>query len=155
MDRGRLIAVAAELFQLHGLDAGGWRLEFRRFGHRLGGCCSRRRIIALNDYYADNNDERPVLDTLLHEIAHALVGSAAGHGPVWQAMARKLGCIPKECSKTGLTLRPGKYQATCPTCARPFYKYRRPKYVLGYYCPSCGEERGRLLFTAQAVGTSA
>lgn len=60
MDKGRLIVVAAELFRRHGLDVRGWRLEFRRFGHRLGGCCSRKRIIALNDYYAENNDETPV-----------------------------------------------------------------------------------------------
>ena len=151
MDRGRLIAVAAELLHRHGLDVRGWRLEFRRYGHRLGSCCSRKRVIALNDYYAENNGEGPVLDTLLHEIAHALVGPALGNGPVWKAMARKLGCIPKACSKTGLTLRLGNYQATCPTCAHQFHKYRRPKPVR-YYCPSCGKERGRLVFAPQTVG---
>jgi hypothetical protein len=66
-------------------------------------------------------------------------------------MARKLGCIPKACSKVGVLVRPGKWQASCPTCARQFHKYRRPKYVAGYYCPSCGKERGQLQFTAHVV----
>ena len=69
MDRSRLIAVAAELFEQHGLTVRGWRLTFRNYAHRLGSCCSRKRIIALNDYYSENNDEKPVLDTLLHEIS--------------------------------------------------------------------------------------
>ena len=105
MDRSKLIAVAGELFEQHGLTARGWRLTFRNYAHRLGSCCSRKRIIALNSFYVENNGETPVLDTLLHEIAHALVGPALGHSPVWKAMARKLGCIPRACSKTGLTLR--------------------------------------------------
>jgi predicted SprT family Zn-dependent metalloprotease len=150
MDRARLVAIARELFQQHGLDARGWRLEFRNYAHRLGTCCSRRRIIALNAFYADKNAEAVVVDTLLHEIAHVLVGPAHGHGPVWKAMAQKLGCIPKACSKTGLVLRPGKWQASCPSCAQQFHKYRRPKKVR-YFCPSCGKERGRLVFTVQTV----
>ena len=148
MDRSRLIAVAAELFEQHGLAARGWLLEFRSYAHRLGCCSSRKRVIALNDYYAENNTEPPVIDTLLHEIAHALVGASHGHGPIWKAMARKLGCTPEACSKKGVLIRPGNYQATCPTCRRWFYKYRRPKYVVGYYCPSCGKERGRLVFAS-------
>lgn len=151
MDRARLIAIAGELFKQHGLDACGWRLEFRNYGHRLGSCCSRRRIIALDAFYADQNTEFNVFDTLLHECAHALVGPYHGHGPIWKAMARKLGCIPKACGKMGILIRPGKYQATCPTCARQFHKYRRPKYVTAYYCPSCGPENGRLVFAVQVV----
>jgi predicted SprT family Zn-dependent metalloprotease len=151
MDRAKLVAVAADLFRQYGLDERGWRLEFRNYGHRLGSCCSRRRVIALNVFYADRNTEAHVFDTLLHEIAHALVGTLHGHGPVWKAMAVKLGAVPQACSKTGVLIRPGKYQATCPTCVRRFHKYRRPKYITGYYCPSCGKERGRLVFTAQSV----
>jgi predicted amidophosphoribosyltransferase len=41
---------------------------------------------------------------------------------------------------------PGKYKAVCPTCETVFYKYRKPKYVQGYYCPKCGKELGKLVF---------
>jgi predicted SprT family Zn-dependent metalloprotease len=150
MDRATLIAIAEELFKQHGLDVRGWRLEFRTYAHRLGSCCSRKRTVALNAFYADRNTEAHVLDTLLHEIAHALVGPSLGHGPVWKAMASKLGCVPKASSKTGLVLPPGNWQASCPSCARKFHKYRRPKRV-GYYCPACGKEQGQLVFTVQNV----
>lgn len=149
MDRGKLASTAGELFKLHGLAFRGWRMEFRNYAHRLGSCCSRRRIIALNAFYADRNTEAHVLDTLLHEIAHALVGPSHAHGPVWKAMARKLGCNPKACSKTGIVIRPGKWQASCPTCTRQFHKYRKPRYKHGYYCPSCGKDKGRLVFSVQ------
>jgi hypothetical protein len=33
-------------------------------------------------------------------------------------MVRKLGCVPKACSKTGLTLRPGMWQAYRQSCTR-------------------------------------
>src|SRR5262245_2425444 len=154
MDRSKLVIIAAELFRLHRLDVDGWRLEFRNYGHRLGSCCSRRRIIALNGFYADRNAESHVIDTLLHEIAHALVGPSHGHGTVWKAMVCKLGCIPKACSKTGILIRPGKWQAACPTCARHFHKYRRPRYTHGYYCPSCGKDKGCLVFTVQVASAT-
>jgi predicted SprT family Zn-dependent metalloprotease len=152
MDRAKLVSIAGELFKEHGLDARGWRLEFRRFGHLLGRCCSRRRIIAISDFYADENTEANVLDTLLHEIAHALVGPSHGHGPIWKAMAKELGCLPN--SKTGIVIRPGRYQATCPTCGSVFHKYRKPRHSLGYYCPSCGKEEGRLAFSVQEVDSA-
>ena len=150
MDKDKVITVAAELFHLHGLDDRGWGLEFRNFAHRLGGCSSQHKIIAINTYYAENNDESVVLDTLVHEVAHALVGPARGHDPVWKAMALKLGCIPKACGKNSVNIRPGKWQASCPSCSHQFHKYRTPKFILGYYCPKCGKEAGRLAFTLQS-----
>jgi hypothetical protein len=33
-----------------------------------------------------------ILDTILHEIAHALVGHKEAHGPVWVAKAKEIGC---------------------------------------------------------------
>jgi len=149
MDRDKLVAIAGELFKQHGLDVQGWRLEFRNYGQRFGWCCSRRLVIALDTFYAKNNDEKLVLDTLTHEVAHALVGPIHGHGPIWKAMAMRLGCIPSACGNPEVVLRPGKWQASCPTCSRRFHKFRRPKYVTGYYCPSCGEGNGKLVFSVQ------
>ena len=149
MDRDKLVAIAGQLFEQHGLTSRGWRLEFRNYADRLGCCCSKHSTIALNAYYVEHNEEAMVIDTLLHEIAHALVGSCLAHGPEWKAMAMRLGCFPRACSQTDVVMRPGKWQASCPTCARLFHKHRRPKYVTGYYCPSCGDKNGKLAFTVQ------
>lgn len=37
------------------------------------------------------------MGTVMHEIAHALAGSAAGHGPVWKRQMRALGQSPERC----------------------------------------------------------
>ena len=108
MDRAKLVAIAGKLFKQHGLDVSGWRLEFRNYGYLLGSCCYRRQIIALNAFHVDHNAEAIVLDTMLHEIAHALVGPSHGHGQVWKEMARTIGCFPKACGETDILLRPGK-----------------------------------------------
>ena len=34
-------------------------------------------------------------DTILHEIAHAIAGANAGHGPVWKAVAKRIGAAPR------------------------------------------------------------
>ena len=35
------------------------------------------------------------VDNLLHEIAHAIVGREAGHGPLWKVTARRIGATPR------------------------------------------------------------
>lgn len=151
MDRDALLQTAVKLFVRHGLA--GWSIAFRNFGHRLGCCLYRRKTIVLNAFYVAHNDESQVIDTLLHEIAHALTPGHR-HGPVWKAMAQRLGATPRACSKLGVVLRPGKYRAVCPNCGRTYDKYRKPRYkchstaVTPYYCPkrSCGKKNGRLVF---------
>ncbi|MEO5511509.1 MAG: SprT family zinc-dependent metalloprotease [Longimicrobiales bacterium] len=57
--------------------------------------------IALNvDLMLDGN-ERALEDTLLHEMAHAeawLLHAHRGHGGVWRAIARRVGCEARACS---------------------------------------------------------
>jgi predicted SprT family Zn-dependent metalloprotease len=46
-----------------------------------------------------NITTRDIENTILHELAHAVVGPhVAAHGPEWQAAARSLGCDAKRCS---------------------------------------------------------
>lgn len=160
MNRDVLLGQAAALLDRYKLTD--WKIEFRKgTGNWLGRCVYWARTILINDYYAEHNSEAEVLDTLLHEIAHALTPGHS-HDKVWKAVARSLGAIPKACSNDNVIIRPGKYQATCPSCGRKFHKYRRPKYRCGsfdvspYYCsyPTCGKERGRLVFILHAETTT-
>ena len=36
-----------------------------------------------------------IRDTVLHEIAHAIAGREAGHGPLWKVTARRIGATPR------------------------------------------------------------
>jgi hypothetical protein len=57
--------------------------------------------IALNvDLMLDGN-EKALVDTLLHEMAHAeawLMHAHRGHGGVWRTIARRVGCEARACS---------------------------------------------------------
>ncbi len=147
MNSTKLMEEAAVLLKKHNLLD--WSVELRpHTGFRLGGCHYRLRLIALNTFYVANNSEEMVVDTLLHEVAHALTPGHQ-HDVVWKAMAIQLGCRPDRNAMTGLVLQPGRYKAVCPTCQAIFYKYRKPRYMHiygAYYCLKCGEADGALQF---------
>lgn len=92
----RLLEVAArarELMDEHGLHE--WSFRFSAAESRLGECRERERLIRLSRRHAVNDDPRAVTDTILHEIAHALAGVKARHGPAWKAVARRIGATPR------------------------------------------------------------
>jgi hypothetical protein len=57
----------------------------------LGLCRYGPRTVELSSPFVEHNPEEVVRDTLLHEVAHALAGRAAGHGPLWRAMCLRVG----------------------------------------------------------------
>ncbi len=76
-----------------------------------------------------------MLDTLLHEIAHALAGPEAGHGPAWKAVAVRIGATPRACDDSPDTVvQPGDWQTTCPGCNKTHHRYKRPRSLTGYRC---------------------
>lgn len=98
----RLVEVARQartLMDEHGLHE--WTFRFSAAESRLGECRERERLIRLGRRHAVNGDPRAVRDTILHEIAHALAGAKAGHGPAWKAVARRIGATPKARAEEG------------------------------------------------------
>ena len=85
MELEQLEAIVAQEFRKNGLH--GWSFGLARTRRRLGVCKYRAKRIEIAEYYARHSPEETVLDTLRHEIAHALAGPAAGHGPKWKAVA--------------------------------------------------------------------
>ena len=88
MDLQELEAVANREIAKHGLY--GWTFAFAATKRRLGVCKFQAKRIEIAEFYAANNPPESVLDTLFHEIAHALAGPRAGHGPNWKAIAIRL-----------------------------------------------------------------
>ncbi len=87
---------ARELMDRHGLDE--WVLRFNGARKKLGECRPLQKLILISRVHALNGAPGQVTDTILHEIAHALAGPKAGHGPAWKAIARRLGATPKSCA---------------------------------------------------------
>jgi predicted SprT family Zn-dependent metalloprotease len=146
MHASRARTLARQLLDRHGLSAAGWTFAFNRRKTACGLCRYREQRIELSRHHVELNDEPAVLDTLLHEVAHALAGPRAKHGPRWKRIARELGATPRASAPRGsVATPPGRYRATCPACDRTFHRHRKPRPV-PCWCGRCGPEHGRLAF---------
>jgi predicted SprT family Zn-dependent metalloprotease len=91
--------LAIALLKQNDLHTQGWTLQSDRAKARAGCCKYRTKVISISKYYLW--DERTTLeefkDTVLHEIAHAIAGSAARHGPAWKEVALRIGCTGERC----------------------------------------------------------
>ena len=127
--------IAADLMKMHGLTYDGWRFEFDNARRRAGVCKYRSKTIGISKYLLPHMSAAMVKDTILHEIAHALVGSHHGHDIVWQRQAMAIGCNGKRCYSPQRDLAnyeetlavQSKYTLTCPTCGRKTALQRQPK----------------------------
>jgi hypothetical protein len=87
--------LARELMQQHGLE--GWQFKWDRAKKRLGSCNYTRRRITLSAHQTKNREVVEVKDTILHEIAHALLPPRSGHGKLWKAKCVEIGAKPQRC----------------------------------------------------------
>lgn len=129
-------ALALELMKQHGLEF--WHFEFDNAKCRFGICRHKRRTIGLSRNLVLLNNKEQVKDTILHEIAHALVGPGYGHSWVWRQKALEIGCDGERCySNDKVNPVVGRLIAKCPNCNHQYYKHRTPKRKLA--CGKCKE----------------
>jgi len=72
-----------------------WALEYNKSPNKLGACWHQQKKIVLSVYLLNSREKSEVEDTLLHEIAHALVGPNPPdgmHGQTWLNKAKEIGC---------------------------------------------------------------
>lgn len=120
--------LAIQLMTEHGLIGKGWKFQFDRAVKRFGLCNHTGRVISLSKPLTLACDKDNVKDTILHEIAHALVGVGHGHDYVWQQMCRKIGAIPKRCGTISSDKEPKlKYYAVCGACKKEYQRAKRPR----------------------------
>lgn len=109
----------------HGLIIQGWDFKFDNAKSRLGLCSHRRRTISISRNFVLLNDEPLINDTILHEIAHAIVGSDHGHDRVWKTMAKKIGSRGTRCKDAGeVNSVKGKYAVICEKCGEIGRRHR-------------------------------
>jgi predicted SprT family Zn-dependent metalloprotease len=131
--------LAIKLMDQHNLLNDNWYFEFNNRKRAFGVCNFRYKRISLSAPLTLINDKAAVLDTILHEIAHALVGIENGHNHIWKKKALEIGCNGKRCYNTDtVKIISGNYQATCNGCGKIHYKYRKPRNV-GYCCAICSK----------------
>jgi predicted SprT family Zn-dependent metalloprotease len=134
--------LAMDLMVSHGFA--GWSFGFNQRKRSMGLCRSARKTIELSIHLVYRNGSTEIRDTILHEIAHALVGQEHGHDAVWKAKCQEIGATPRRCGHSDMPQ--GNWQARCGSCRNLFSRHRRPKAQTGWFCRVCGPERGQLLW---------
>ena len=122
-------------------DAGlqDWGIVFNNNKTRLGACNYRKHCLMFS--LAFLNDD--FIDTVKHEMAHAIVGPSAGHGPVWKAAVSRMGGTAKSSAKVapkGAEFY--KYYGICPCGKAKKGFHRRPR-SFAWTCNIC---KGALLW---------
>lgn len=130
LDRVRRWADA--LIALH-LDPS-WSFGFDAAKTRAGLCNYTDRRITVSRHLAARFEDDEIHQVLLHEVAHALAGSRAGHGPRWKKVAADLGYEGKRLHDGAIAGDLAPWVGTCPA-GHEHYRYRRPARPLA--CGKC------------------
>ena len=133
----RALTLGAELMALHRLQ--NWSLKLDHARRRAGLCDYRQKVISLSRHYVRNADIEHVRDTILHEIAHALVGPNHGHDAVWRMKAREIGCTATRCHTLEFAAPP--WEMYCPMGCFTSPRHRRTANLVCAKCKTAVQYR--------------
>lgn len=122
----------------YGLLQKGWKFTFDHAKVRAGVCRYRKKTISIAANLVENAPHEEVIDTIKHEIAHALVPPGNGHNEVWRQMALAIGCNGERCHS--LQFSQHKYVQKCANGCWQREVHRRRK---GLICRFC---RGKVIY---------
>lgn len=135
LDRVRVWAEALirlHLDPLHG--QGSWSFGFDHAKRRAGLCNYTDRRITVSRYLAAKFDDDEIHQILLHEVAHAIAGSDAAHGPKWKRIARELGYVGGRTHDGPIASELAPWLGVCPA-GHEHVRFRRPSRVAS--CAKC------------------
>jgi len=120
---------AARLRRLRALldeqGLGNWSIHLHDWKARLGSCDFARKEIGISRHHIAHDPHEEVLDTFVHEVAHALAGPRAGHGKKWKARIVALGGMPRaKASRSQLAGPMPLWTGQCPGCDQRIFRHR-------------------------------
>jgi predicted SprT family Zn-dependent metalloprotease len=127
------------LLEKHGLDD--WKFSISNHKRKLGMCSFNSKTIVFSKYFLHIPDWK-IRDTILHEIAHALVGGEHGHDDVWKAKCIEVGARPQRLAPPDMrTSAKVNYVVKCvnPRCSQDILttRYRLKKVMHKAICGKC------------------
>ena len=126
----KALDLATSLMAQHELS--GWRVKLDHARRRAGQCDYNSQTISLSRHYVRYADANHIKDTILHEIAHAIVGPHHGHDAVWRQKAREIGCTANRCHT--LSFSTARWKMFCPNGCFEVQRHRRKS---GLVCAAC------------------
>jgi predicted SprT family Zn-dependent metalloprotease len=116
--------LALNLMSDHNLNH--WSFKWHNKKRAFGTCYYRKMAIGLSQILIPQMTVEAVTNTILHEIAHALVGGGHGHGYVWRNKAIEIGCDGNRTNNHNVEVE-AKYVAICKGCGERITAHRKPK----------------------------
>lgn len=104
---------------------GAWSFGFDNAKRRAGLCNYTDRRITVSKYLAEKFDDDEIHQILLHEVAHAVAGAAAGHGPRWVRVSRELGYVGGRTHQGEIAHESAPWLGRCPA-GHEHYRFRAP-----------------------------
>lgn len=124
----------------------GWEFGFNLNLMRGGVCRYGERRIEVSVSYCHRALPREVEGTILHEIAHAIVGYDEKHRRVFKEVCLRIGGDPRSCHEVEHT--PPRWMGLCG-CGRRFPRHRLSRRARTGVCPKC---RGRIRWQRHVGG---
>ena len=115
--------LALDLMAEHNLHD--WTFVWSNAKRVMGSCNYSKKVIKLSAVASPLRDIKEVKNTILHEIAHALVGIGHNHDYVWTMKALEIGCNGDRCSSDEINIQ-AKYMVKCD-CGQVHRAHRKPK----------------------------
>jgi predicted SprT family Zn-dependent metalloprotease len=131
---GFVAQLAKDKMHEHGL-AGSWEFVFDSAKQRAGLCNYSDHKISLSKYIVEYHSIDQSEQVILHEIAHALAGKSAGHGPNWKNKAKSIGYKAEKFTGKEIAEQTAKWVGECRNGHR-HYRFKSPKAALS--CLYCG-----------------
>lgn len=139
----RVRAWGEALISIH-LDPS-WTFGFDNAKRRAGLCDYTRKRISVSRYLTARYDDDTNHQTLLHEVAHALAGPSAGHGPAWKKLARELGYVGGATHRGETAVELAPWVGVCPA-GHTAYRHRKATRAMS--CATCAPRfDARYVFT--------
>lgn len=131
-DLSRVKVWADALIVMH-LDPS-WSFAFDNAKRRAGLCNYTNKRISVSKYLAGRYEDDEIHQILLHEVAHAIAGPKAGHGPRWKAIGKEIGYEGKRLHDGAIAEEHASWVGHCPA-GHEFFRYRAPTRVSA--CAKC------------------
>ena len=129
-----------------------WKVTLDGAKRRAGACHVTSKLISISEWHVLHNEQAVVIDTLLHEFAHAIsyeLYKDISHGPRWKSIALQIGATPKSTGRFNLPVSPWMLVSVCretKTIEKVAPRYRRNKKIRNYYMKGKPATKGKLYY---------
>lgn len=140
MTNSEALRIMNEKLVVYGLREKGWNAELSNTKRALGECRYCTKTVRVSRHHIECSSADSVIDTILHEIAHAIDfenRGRSGHDAEWRRVAVMVGATPRANKAHAYNIKKPvyKYDVVCPKCGKLGSRNRKSRGI--YRCKKC------------------